>query len=414
VTGKNGPSAVVQQKTALIGVGAFGLPASRPIRLLSDDDLYPYEVFIWNPATLDTEIKQFARNDTPWTNVWQSNVWDKFWGKFSARLAQIEKLVTAGATLIVIINSKFPEAHIHMKGSAKTIPVNSAPILNSVSLKNCTGVGAEFVCQTVQDAYQNGDDVEIDFRVEINGDNLKPIFRTHSKWTEERKTVGGYYFPETSKGCIIFTSPRANWQGDPNERLDFTTRMLLVADAQAKRSEGVAVPGWAEGLHISAEHEAFVRRGEIEKLQTELQIEAAGLDDSLARTAWHRDLYLADGDALVQAVKNAIAACGFQIVDGPVPRSDLVALVDNDLVVFEVGGHKGAARPYKATQLGGWIDDVVVTFQVPTEKRNQIHIDYAEILEKFGIKTPIEDSEEIPYKITIQDKGCRRFQHISR
>ena len=99
---------ITDVRVGLIGVPSIPLKQGKSIKLLSKANLYPFDVIVWDPYSLDAEIGKFSNIDTGFRANWPSEAWQKIDAILQDRTARLLELVMAGSILVIVMTRPIP------------------------------------------------------------------------------------------------------------------------------------------------------------------------------------------------------------------------------------------------------------------------------------------------------------------
>ena len=307
-------------------------------RLLSAANLDEHEIIIISPSEMSSEIFPPGHS---------AQLGPTRHAQISKRMAELLEWIQRGHTLFVTDIGKFPFQI--MQSDKTTTPFGveryspmDMVVSTSKSGSNVKAIGAPEVVDLLSPYIGSYD-------VVIKGNAIHPlaVVKTTKHTTGAADIVAGYF--HVGSGLVIFI---------PSWLDNWAYWKSLTKLPSILRREQPALPDWVDDYRTSTDVEMFEhldrRAAEIVKLRDEV----ANLQSEIAEHRQLKALFSASGTQFEEIVHDALAELGFQIVMGPHPRADLLAVNHARVAAIEAKGIEGAAKEEHVRQVTMWMPEV--------------------------------------------------------
>ena len=387
-------------RIAYIGIEEPAVQATViPVRLLSDETLSAFDFIYWDLVSLDVDMARAfeGRNSS---TLWSEADWRTAERILERRLKQLLDVVCAGSRLVIVARRTMPGFKLSSRGENRE-SLARLPILSYWLTDKNAGEIVDYCGPAASQAHASRLAPRLRHDVIFTHPDLTPLFISPSKVEGETKIAAGYVFPDKSKGAIIFTGPPKNeWADSPKVRGELIVDWVGIAKAIQPAVKKTAIPGWAYDYRLPKEQLQLEAIDKAERDIKALNEETERLKDDIAKDTWTKFLFAGDDDALEKAIVQALQSLGFDAIQGPQNRADILAKFGDTILVAEAKGHSGAVKDWAINQCERYCNEVKSALTVPVEQADPILGQYREILAKLGVVAPIGEDEEL--KLTIK------------
>jgi hypothetical protein len=388
-------------------IASIGLPAllseADKVTLFSQQHLSHYDLLFTSLPSLRAELIGFDPEATPqaYSNTTVAHTTLEIRKpQLVSRLAEIEGLVKAGSTLVVLLMSPIPQLRSQKGNNLTDFDSEDAWVwfLKGMSFTLVNGLEAEYSGPPDDDTRKYFEAEKLPYGSSISGGGLVEVLRTPSKIASLAKSVGMARIVGKGKVLYLPYPPCFNPKEPANkvashQREVFKHIVLKIAnslvDVPAQER-----PEWAQ-KYVSLTGAALSVK--IEELQTEvnnLQDDIASKNIQLVREYWKQDLIWAHGATLESAVARLFGDIGIIMRPGPAGRADLIGRWGDYLLVVEVKGFTGATQEFAVTQCIGWCYEFEALLNDKEAAVTSVLAEYRKLLEELGCFA--EDGTRLP------------------
>lgn len=221
----------------------------------------------------------------------------------------------------------------------------------------------------------------------IAGEALVPLLRVAAATAGTSQIVGGYR--RFGLGLIFFIPP---FTGNIIENKAFFERISNLP--KLLKNAPSDLPEWVDAYQSASERKVSEKILKLEREVAELQEEITEERMSLEHHRGLKQLLGGTGTAFANAVAAGLRELGFDVIDGPHPRADLLSVLLTRFIAVEAKGVEGAVREAQFRQVERWTAEVNSTVGLPADEvsKDPDLSRYATQLAK--LNTPIEEISE--------------------
>ena len=351
----------MSQKVFRIGLPRNELEPS--FKFLTRQNLLEFDLIIWDPRSLLTEIVEDATN----AHEDLSGLLSERFGtdleiKLSQRTDEILEFVKSGRDLIVIATI-LPILNYEIRGttSSMSIDLGSFGGLGEINWKDNHGQAVEWVGppSIVQDFPNLTISLAYSAMCEPS-EHFIPLYQVPNS----DGVVGGYLKFKDAGGYIIFVPRTRDWNvsyskalATKNAYLDALTH--LPNALRALQSSRVELPAWSNTFVLPEEKNALQQIAIQQKNITDIEAAITTHQNLLGEERRWKHLFTAFDDPLVGAVLRALEYLGVMAVRGPKNHADIIACLGGRLATLEVKGKTGSAARKNAEQCKTWVSELI-------------------------------------------------------
>ena len=163
--------------------------------------------------------------------------------------------------------------------------------------------------------------------------------------------VGG--IKKIGNGLVIFVPPL---KGGAQGFDAYYTNLAFISEHLKPLPD--ELPDWTANYQMDAERAALNHIAKLEAQIGTLQLQVSAQLMVVRSAQSLKQLFVGTGDALVNAVAEAMKELGLKITDGPRGRAYLIGYDGAQVVAFEVKGLEGIAKENNLRQTERWVADI--------------------------------------------------------
>jgi hypothetical protein len=343
----------------------IGLPSTQFERrgeLLTRQNLFEFDLIIWEPRSLLLEIGEDATNAHE--NI-SGSLSEEFGMdleiKVARRTDEILEFVHSGRDLIVF-GAKLPILNYRFDRTA-TVPIDLGSVggLGEITWKDNHGRVVEWVGppSIIQDFPILATSLAYSAMCEPR-EHFVPLYKVPNS----EGVVGGYIKQSNTRGYIIFVPRTPSWD-------DFSSKPFAIKNAylnalaalpdalRALQSSRVKLPAWSNTFVLPEEKTALQEIATHENNIKEIETKITVYQNLVIEEREWKYLFTAFDDHLVGAVLRALNYLGIKAVRGPKNHADIIACLDGRLAALEVKGKTGSAARKDAEQCKTWVSELM-------------------------------------------------------
>jgi hypothetical protein len=350
------------------------------VTLVSDINLREFDIIVFQPCSV------FMGKD---------DVLDRTVAIVERKLIQLADWVKLGNTIIVVL-SRVPSVSYRLNNSGrnplKYLDLLAGPLFAQSLFVVVSGSRIEYAGGPgAKDFFENLNGT-LKYEYVIRHPTIEPLLRVSGANTNaDAQVVSGYF--GLGKGRVVLVppidaDPSSSAQGD---YLNSLPGLLSCLESQAQD-----LPDWIDRWQTASER---AKRAEIQsgRLQIErLHADITKHEFEIAKDRWLFNLFAETGDIFADAVKKAFLELGFDVIEGPHPRADLLIRLDTQVGVIEAKGLEGSAKETNLKQAERWGAEVNHTRVASSDerKRDADLRRYAERLQALKVPLDIESESD--------------------
>lgn len=362
-------------KTPILVIGAPSV-GLKNVSLTDTENPYSY-------PSIAFELSAISSGKPPTSNHGTSIDYPKGGDYVRAVIAKFDQLITwanAGHTLIIVLDGLPHFSYKHSAGSSSTAKFSAAdiPLIKSLSLSDLKGDEVKII-----EKYKSlaGFLSDISYRYVISAvASLDPVFLAAAARQGNEKFIGGRV--KVGNGRIFFVPPIIEKQQGERSRYYEAIGSFVESEVATQTA-----PKWAPGFSTLGEAELHSRikqrREVIASMDAEIAVDSASITDMQR----DKELFYASDNVFVGAVARSLSELGFEVVQGPPLRADLIAYDGASVFAIEAKGLEGAVKERDFRQALHWKAEIeaTITAEEADLAANLDYELYADALKKLGI-----------------------------
>jgi hypothetical protein len=306
-------------------------------QLLTTQSLYEFSTIIWVIDGIMNEMSPFPPQ--------RQGALDVF---LVQRTQQLQEWVDDGHTLIIVGPTATPVYRAFADGSWTACRVEAVFPLGLVTKVVTDGRKLEAAGNsgaTTLSSYFG----RMTYRTTLASAAMVPLIFAQRATPGIKSVVGGYL--EQGKGRVFFVP---NFDGDTTDNFyrALAKLPLLV------RPETEELPPWTASFKTTGELETQKRIDVLTSKRSEINRDIASQVAQLSDVADLKNLIAGTAEAFTNAVAGALRELGFDVVEGPNSRADLIASCSGRYVAIEAKGIEGAVKERQYRQVERWMAEL--------------------------------------------------------
>lgn len=225
----------------------------------------------------------------------------------------------------------------------------------------------------------------IHYKFRILDADATPLLEVATAKSQDQHLVGAVR--RIGNGHVVLTPPPLFAPGEESRVADYYTYLSSVPALLKRASDDL--PNWVNEYCTEDESRVHETIDELDAKIAELNYNIEQCREQLAEFRRAKRLFADYDNGFREAVAEALAVLGFNVVEGPEHHADLVAYDGDVLIAIEVKGLEASAKPNDVSQATRWKADVACALDMDDDdlKADAVMAQYREILGNLGIDT---------------------------
>ncbi len=353
----------------MIAVPDTGLRSSG---LLNSPNLNEFDAVIWHPSNTLIEISSQGYHEN-------------FVNAFRKKISELVEWASRGHSLIVITSTPINPITYVSGGKQLSHRLDQEEPFAGVTFERATGKLIEFCGPASLEALMAVD--WLHYSVILKSKDMIPLLKVSKSRFGSDQLVGG--IKKIGKGLVVFVPPLKDEAALAFSEVHYTNLASVSEHFEPLPDE---LPDWTARYQMDAERAALNHIAKLEAQIGALQLQVSEQLEVVQTAQSLKQLFVGTGDALVNAVAEAMKELGLKIADGPRGRADLIGYDGARVVALEVKGLEGSAKENNLRQTERWVADIRSALTSSTEQTatdTDLGV-YAEKLRELGVPEGVD------------------------